>query len=85
MVDAGDLKSPEPCSCGFESHRPHHVVWALELMRLADRAGSEAAQLCATGGAMDQAFGQPGLFCLRHKITDSRLYWLIGVVRLRAW
>ena len=26
MVDAGDLKSPEPCSCGFESHRPHQLV-----------------------------------------------------------
>jgi hypothetical protein len=25
MVDAGDLKSPGPCSCGFESRRPHQV------------------------------------------------------------
>jgi hypothetical protein len=25
MVDAGDLKSPELCSCGFESRRPHQV------------------------------------------------------------
>ena len=24
MVDAGDLKSPELCSCRFESGRPHH-------------------------------------------------------------
>ncbi len=23
MVDAGDLKSPELCSCGFESRHPH--------------------------------------------------------------
>ena len=26
MVDAGDLKSPELCSCGFESRRPHQIV-----------------------------------------------------------
>ncbi len=26
MVDAGDLKSPGPCPCGFESRRPHQVV-----------------------------------------------------------
>ena len=25
MVDAGDLKSLELCSCGFESRRPHHA------------------------------------------------------------
>ena len=29
MINAGDLESPEICSCGFESHRPHHVVKAL--------------------------------------------------------
>ena len=29
MVDAGDLKSPELCSCGFESHRPHHPVLSI--------------------------------------------------------
>ncbi|GGC27813.1 hypothetical protein GCM10011371_14210 [Novosphingobium marinum] len=26
MVDAGDLKSLEPCSCGFESRRPHQLA-----------------------------------------------------------
>ena len=25
MVDAGDLKSHELCSCGFESRRPHQA------------------------------------------------------------
>ena len=31
MVDAGDLKSPELCSCGFESRHPH--VFAVLLLR----------------------------------------------------
>jgi len=28
MVDAGDLKSLELCSCGFESRRPHQSYGA---------------------------------------------------------
>ena len=29
MVDAGDLKSPEHCSCRFESGHPHHAHFSL--------------------------------------------------------
>ncbi len=35
QIDAGDLKSPEPCSCGFESHRPHHTFRLARNGRLA--------------------------------------------------
>ena len=36
MVDAGDLKSLEFCSCGFESRRPHQ--WACSSVVRAGRS-----------------------------------------------
>ena len=46
MVDAGDLKSPELCSCGFESRHPHQffVTQSILGMVLAEKLPSEGRE-----------------------------------------